>query len=385
MEISNLLISLFVILVTAKIFGEIAERFGHSAVIGELIGGVLIGGSVLGLIRENEVLHHLAEIGAILLLFEIGVSSNLYEFLKVGFWAFVVACIGVICPFILGYFVSIGFGLDHVHAIFVGAILTATSVGVTARVFSDLKKITSQEAQIVLGAAVIDDIIGLAILAVVTKLVSTGTISVLNIVNITGLALLFLVGSLFIGAIFAPFLFNILKTMQVRGILIVGAFSFCLLLAYFSTLAGLAPIVGAFSAGLVLSITDSKTHIEEKLKPISDIFVPIFFVLMGSLVDIKIFNPTLPQNQIILGIAGALLLAAVLGKIISGFFVFKKKINKLVIGVGMIPRGEVGLIFASMGLTMHIIDPSLYSAAVVVIIITTFITPFMLKILLRKE
>jgi Kef-type K+ transport system membrane component KefB len=353
--------------------------------VGELLGGIIIGASVLGLVRDTELLHSFAQIGAILLLFEIGVSSNLYEFLKVGAWAFIVAVVGVVCPFVFGYFLSLALGLDSVHAVFVGATLTATSVGITARVFSDLKKLNSKEAQIVLGAAVIDDVIGLIILAVVTRLVLSGTISLGSIGSITLIAVLFLAGSLAIGAFFAPYLVKLLKNMQVRGMIIAVAFAFCLIMSFFSEKIGLAPIVGAFAAGLILSITDSKTHLEEQLKPISDVFVPIFFVLMGALVDIRVFNPFIQANQLILTIAAALLVAAIVGKVLAGFVVFQKGINKLLIGVGMIPRGEVGLIFASLGLTKGIINAPLYSALVVVVMATTFITPFLLKVLLKKE
>ena len=167
--------------------------------------------------------------------------------------------------------------------------------------------------------------------------------------------------------------------------MIVSAVSICLLLSYLASKVGLAPIVGAFSAGLILSITDSKTHIEEQTKPLSDIFVPIFFVLMGSLVDIRVFNPSVPANVVILQLAAWLFVAAVIGKVLAGFVVLEKKVNRLLIGVGMIPRGEVGLIFAGMGLTRKIITPSIYSAAVAVIMLTTFITPFLLKMLLKEN
>ncbi len=385
MEFSNLLFALFIILVSAKVFGEIAQRLGQSPVIGELIAGVIIGGSVLNLIQPTDILHSLAEIGAILLLFQVGVSSNLYEFLKVGIWAFLVACVGVILPFLFGFLICLQFGYDMTHAIFIGAILTATSVGITARVFSDFKKTNTDEAKIVLGAAVIDDVIGLAILAVVMKLATTGTVSFLSISKISGLAILFLAGSIYLGVLLAPFLFKILKAMKSEGALIVGAFAFCLLLSYLAALAGLAPIIGAFSAGLILSINESKTHIEENIKPISDVFVPVFFVLMGALIDISIFNPFIPGNKTIILLAGVLFIAAVIGKALSGFVVIKKGINRLLIGVAMVPRGEVGLIFAGMGLTNHIINKSIYSAAVIVIILTTFITPFFLKLLFKEE
>ncbi len=383
--IAELLLSLFVIIITAKLFGELAQRLGQSPVVGELLGGIIIGASVLGLVRETEILHDLAQLGAILLLFEVGVSSNLFDFLKVGIWAFLVAVAGVVLPFVLGYGVCQFLGLDSIHSIFVGATLTATSVGITARVFSDLDRCHTKEAKIVLGAAVIDDVIGLVILAVVTKLVASGTISLINIEYITAAAVLFLVSSLAIGALLAPYLIRLLRTMQVRGMVIAVSFSFCMLLSFFADRIGLAPIVGAFAAGLILSVTESKTHLEEQLKPVSDIFVPIFFVLMGSLVNIKLFDPFVAANQPVLAIAAALLIVAVAGKLLSGYTVFQKGINRLVIGAGMIPRGEVGLIFAGMGLTKGIINAQLFSSLVIVVMATTFITPFLLKSLLKKS
>ncbi len=385
MELPNLLLTLFFILVTAKIFGEAAHRLGQSPVVGELIGGVLIGTSVLNLVHESVTLHALAEIGAIVLLFEVGVRSNLYEFLKVGIWALLVAIVGVALPFAMGYGVSLYFGIENVHAIFIGAILTATSVGITARVLSDLKKLNSDEAKIILGAAVIDDVIGLAILAVTTKLVETGCISIENIGVIAAQAVGFLVFSMVLGTIFAPALFDIIKKLRVNGALTVGAFAFCLLASYFASLVGLAPIVGAFTAGLILSVTDSKEKIAVNITPVSEIFVPIFFVLMGALVNVNVFNPFVAANITILQISGMLFIAAVIGKVVSGYAVFKPGIDRLLIGTGMIPRGEVGLIFASIGLSHHIINQQIYSAAVVVIIATTFVTPLLLQGLIKKR
>ncbi len=384
-EMTSFIFSLLVILVTAKVFGEIAVRMGQSSVIGELFGGVLVGGSVFGLIHETQTLTNLAEIGAIILLFEVGVSSDLKEFMRVGLWAFVVACVGVVLPFLFGYYIMLHFGLDTVHAIFTGAVLTATSVGITARVFSDLKRLHSEEAKIVLGAAVIDDVIGLGILAVVIKLVENGQVSLLSIGRITGLAVLFLIGAFAIGTICAPYIFSLVKRLRVEGAVIVGAFSFCLFLAYLSALVGLAPIVGAFCAGLILSATDSKEHIKEQLKPLVDTFVPVFFVLMGSLVNIQVFNPFIPGNSFILSMAGWLFVAAVVGKVLAGYSVFKPGINRMLIGAGMIPRGEVGLIFAGMGLSRQIISQPVYSALVAVIMATTFITPLLLKALVGRS
>lgn len=383
MEFSNIVFSLVIILVAGKLFGEISSRLGQSPVIGELIAGVIIGSSVLGLIKQNEIIAFLSYIGAILLLFEIGLSSNINEFLKVGLWSTTVAISGVFFPFLLGYIVCSYLGMTAIHSLFVAATLTATSVGITARVFADFKKLQTKEARIILGAAVIDDVIGLSLLAVAAKIAAGNNISLLSVSTISLSAILFLVCSVSAGIFLMPIILNILKKIQNRGALIVGAFSFCLLLSFFSEKIGLAAIVGAFAAGLVLSATDSKVHLEEQIKPLSDIFVPIFFVAMGIIVDVKLFNPFIQTNQPILIMSIFLIIAAILGKVISGYVVYLKGINKLLIGVGMIPRGEVGLIFANMGLAANIIDLPIYSSLIVIVIFTTFITPIFLKRILE--
>src|SRR3989338_4953190 len=333
-EITQVLLTLFYILVAAKIGGELAERIKQPAVLGELIAGVIVGSSVLGLVRESGFINILAQIGAIVLLFEAGITSDYESFMKVKLWAFIVACVGVAVPFILGYVVSHYFGLGVIESIFVGATLTATSVGITVRVFQDLGKAKGKEAQIVIGAAVVDDVIGLIILAAVIGITASGSVSIVNVAQITGLAVAFLGGGIVIGSFLAPLTLKFVHGLHVRGVLFVFAFAFCLIMAYFSQAVGLAPIVGAFAAGLIL--------------------------------------------------AGMLFLVAVAGKIVSGFAVFDK-VNKWVIGVGMVPRGEVGFIFAAYGLSNKIIDQQLYTAILLVVILTTFVTPPILKQLLSKH
>ena len=379
------MLEFFIILVAAKIGGELAERFGQPAVLGELVAGVLVGGSVLGLVRENEIIDILAQIGVVILLFEVGVSSDFDVFMRAGLEAFTVAAVGVTLPFIGGYFLASYLGLSVMQAVFLGATLTATSVGITVRVFHDLGHSNKKEAHIVIGAAVIDDVMGLIILAIVIGLVTTGIVSLYNIFKTTSYAVLFLAGSILIGIIAAPVTLRLVHRMKTRGMLFVFAFSFCLILAYFAKLAGLAPIVGAFAAGLILSRTEHKEHIEEKIRPVADLFVPIFFVMMGVMVDLKTLNPFIASNQQNIIIALNLLAVAIIGKYFSGFSIPWTKVNRSLIGFGMIPRGEVGLIFASYGLTHKLIDKGLYTSVLIMIMMTTFLTPPILKALLKTE
>lgn len=383
--IFQFLMAIMVILVAAKVFGEIAVRFGQSGIVGELIAGVIIGPSVLGLVTETPILSSIAELGAIILLFEVGLSTNIKEFAKAGGWATLVAIVGVVLPYFFGYYTFLYFGLSAEQAIFAGAVLTATSVGITARVFKDLNKLESEEAQIVLGAAVIDDVIGLTILAVVLKLVAGGSITFGSVAQVAGTAVLFLVLAVGAGLLIAPTLFKLVSKMKQENIIFVIGFAFCLLISALSSKFGLAPIVGAFAAGLILSNTKYNNEIQRDLKPLSAFLVPIFFVLMGTNVDLSVFNPFIAENRVILTLTAVLLIVAFIGKVLAGFVVFKKGINKLLIGVSMVPRGEVGLIFAGIGLKNNVFGSNEYSALVAVIMLTTFITPFLLKYIISKD
>jgi Kef-type K+ transport system membrane component KefB len=385
MDIGYILLELFIILMAAKIGGELAERVGQPAVLGELVFGVMVGGSVLGWVPKNEMIDIFAQLGVIILLFEVGIASDFEIFMKAGLQAFVVASVGVICPFIGGYFLASYLGLSPIQAVFLGATLTATSVGITVRVFNDLGHAKRKEAIIVIGAAVIDDVMGLIILAVLVGLMTTGSISLNSIITITLIAIFFLVASIAISSVAAPYVLAVVHQMRIRGFLFVFAFCFCLLLAYLAKIVGLAPIVGAFAAGLILSRTEHKEHIEERIKPVADLFVPIFFIMMGVVVDIKTLNPFIASNLHNIIIALSLFAVAVIGKYISGFSIPWTKVNRSVIGFGMIPRGEVGLIFASYGIAHKIIDSSLYTSVLIMIMLTTFMTPPLLKGVFKLE
>ena len=378
--VPEFLLVLVAILVAAKLCGEIAERIGQPAVLGELLAGVVLGASVLGVLDAADprahVIHLLAEVGVVLLLFQIGLETNITRLLKVGPAAGAVAVTGVVLPFALGYFVAKGFGLPEIPAIVAGAALTATSVGITARVLSDLGRLQEPESQIILGAAVLDDIIGLIILAVVSRMMDGRSLSVTSVGITTLIAFGFVIGVVVIGRIIVPRLFDLLARIGREDTLATMAIAFAFMTAYLADLAGSALIIGAFAAGLVLAPTRYAHTVERGVLRIGMFFVPIFFVWVGAAVDVRTFS-----DVQVLMIGGALIVVAIAGKVAAGFVPFWFKGNKLVIGVGMMPRGEVGLIFAQMGLTTGALTSGLFSALTLMVMVTTFLAPPLLKML----
>ena len=394
------LLELIIILLAAKLGGDLFERFKQPAVLGELVIGMVLGNlNLLGIDAFNSFEHDLtleilAELGVILLLFEVGLESTVKDMMKVGVTSFMVAIFGVIVPFFLGWGVGALFLPDasiYVH-VFIGATLTATSVGITARVLKDIGKIQSREAKIILGAAVIDDILGLVILAVVAGIIAAvgsggDGVSSLDILWIISKAVLFIVGAIVIGVYVLPHFFSAALRLKGSGVLLSISLFICFALSYIAGLIGLAPIVGAFAAGLILEeVHFRKFHergehtIEELIHPIAVFLVPIFFVRMGMMVDLTTFG-----HVEILGFAGVMTLAAIIGKQVCSLAIFDKSTNRLAIGLGMIPRGEVGLIFAGIGAKLMldgepVISASTYSAVVIMVIVTTLVTPPALKI-----
>lgn len=390
-------------LVVAKLSGELFERAGQPAVLGELLGGIVLGNlALLGFngaesFKTNEIIAALAQLGVIILLFQVGLESNIAQMLEVGWSSLAVAVAGVIAPFLLGwgvaaYFVPDGSQLEH---FFIGATLCATSVGITARVLKDLGQLSRRESRIVLGAAVIDDVLGLLILAVIAgtiKAAQTGTsLAILDVTLIAVKSVAFLVGSILIGHFLVPKVFHHAGRLQGNGVLLAISISFCFLLAWVASVVGLAPIVGAFAAGLVLDEAHFESfrsreelRLEQLLVPVSGILVPLFFVLMGFKVDLRAFT----RPDLIL-YAAALTAAAILGKQICALAVLERNLNRLAIGIGMIPRGEVGLILAGIGATLTlpnahgvsepVVGSVTFGAVVLMVIATTLITPPLLK------
>ncbi|PIR73178.1 MAG: cation:proton antiporter [Candidatus Moranbacteria bacterium CG10_big_fil_rev_8_21_14_0_10_35_21] len=419
---------LVIMLLFARI-GAMVEKIGQPAVLGELLFGVVLGILALfpglGIIENfkvNEFIRDIAEIGVILLLFRTGLESNIGEMKKVGARALVVALVGVVLPFIGGYFVSKFLlpGYDFNVYLFIGATLTATSVGITARVFKDLGVLKTDEAKIVLGAAVIDDVLGLLILAIVSGIVSSGTVSLATVGMLTLKAFLFLAGAIVIGQLLAPRLSQIFsKVHNGFGMKMAIALLFCGAFAYGAeALAGLAPIVGAFAAGLILDPVhfkpfamphisskirrwikesgmndDSKIveemhavandeehgHVENYIDQISSFFVPIFFVYTGMQVNLQVFS-----DPKIVGIALAISAVAFVGKVLCGYSI-GGKLNKKLIGFGMVPRGEVGLIFANVGKQIGVVDDQVFAIVVIVVILTTLLTPPILSEIIKRD
>jgi Kef-type K+ transport system membrane component KefB len=383
MELRDLLLGLVIVWIAAKAAGEGMERLGQTAVLGELLAGVVIGPGGLGLVHESEVIHALAELGVLILLFEVGLGSDLDELLRAGSQASLVAVVGVVLPFAAGFGVMQALGHPPLLGVFVGATLTATSVGITARVLADLGRLQDPAAAVVLGAAVVDDILGLIILAVVTGVAQTGRVSADAIALLTAKALAFLLIALLLGRRLAPILIGWIGRMQARGTLIVYSFAFAMTLAAFADLIGLATIIGAFAAGLILATTERRVHVEERVKPVADLLVPVFFVTIGMKVEPARLDPFGPDAQ--LGIAILLTVVAVVSKLATGLVVYQKAVRRWPVGVGMVPRGEVGLIFAAAGLGAGVIGEGLYSALVVAVMLTTFVAPPWLKALYRSR
>jgi Kef-type K+ transport system membrane component KefB len=396
--VAPVLLGLAVLLLAAKLGGELATRLKQPAVLGELLAGILLGNLPFGDVQlfaalaRNETIEIIAGLGALILLFEVGLEATVKQMLEVGLTSVLVAVLGVVLPFAFGW--GVGAWLlpgasPYLHA-FLGATLTATSVGITARVLQDLGASGTQEARIILGAAVIDDVLGLIILGAASGAVAAASqgapFSMMSVARITAAAALFLVGALVIGVLAAPRLYSVASLLQVRGVLVTVSLSLCFLLAWAASLIGLAPIVGAFAAGLVLEDVHFKDFVgrgertlEELIRPISDVLVPIFFVHMGLRTDLSAF--TRPGA---LELATALIVVAIIGKQACALGVTVPGVNRLAVGIGMIPRGEVGLIFAGVGAGIMLdgaplISPPAFAAVVLMVIVTTLVTPPALK------
>ena len=409
---TKVLIYLIIILVSAKLGAELFERLKQPAVLGELVAGVILGNitlvnrtwNIFEPMRITNVTDHaaiavgmLASLGIIILLFEVGLESSVRDMRRVGVLSFFVALVGVIASFVLGYFISTFFIREvpkqvlevaqnfniHIIHMFIGAALCATSVGITARVFHDIGRSQMIEARIVLGAAVVDDVLGLIILAVVSAIVASaeaGTVpSLLGVAELTLAAIGFLIGALVVGSLLIPRVIGLAAKFKTHGLMLITALIICFGLASLAGWVGLAPIVGAFAGGLLLEEIQFKdfgsdVRIKDLISPISTLLVPIFFVQMGIQVHLESF-----LNPSVIGISAGLIAAAAIGKQACGLVVWQNGIDRLTVGIGMIPRGEVELIFAGIGRSLGIFSNEIFSAIVVMVMVTTFLTPPLLK------
>jgi Na+:H+ antiporter len=414
--VAQVLLALMVILLCAKIVGDLFERFGMPSVLGELTVGVLLGNWLLltgshvfdffhpeaspAAAMTGHSIEMLAGMGVVLLLFEVGLESRLSEMMSVGVSSLLVACLGVIVPIVLGF--AVGFALvseswsEWQVPAFLGATLCATSVGITARVLRDIGRSQDRESKIILGAAVIDDVLGLVVLAIVVGVIKEGdAFRAGSLVKIVGLSVAFLATALLAGVIQLPkYVFGAASYLRGHGLLVSAALVICFFFSWAANLVGLAPIIGAFAAGLILEGAHyrdvghkwSNRRLEDAIAPISALLVPIFFVSMGASVDLTAFGDTSVWL-----LAAGLTAAAIIGKLVCYYGVREKGLNRIAVGVGMIPRGEVGLIFANEGTKLttpdghKVIDSSVFSAIVVMVMLTTMATPPLLKIVMGKK
>ena len=401
------LFGLAVLVVAAKLGGILLERLGQPPVLGELLVGIglgnllptLFGRTGIAFVRSDPTLLTLAEMGVLILLFDVGLEADLRALVRVGWSSLLVALIGIVVPLLLGWGAAWWLlpGSSSLTHIFVGATLSATSVGITARVLRDLGVTQSQEGQIILGAAVIDDILGLVVLAVVSGAVAAaGTggpgLSFLAIGGILARAILFMGISVGVGHLLSRPIVRLAALTGQRGMLLIFGLALCFTLAFAAELIGLAGIIGAFAAGLMLDpygegvrAREEEATLSELMHPLSSLFVPLFFVLMG----IQVHLGSLASGRILI-LGAVLILCAVAGKLACALGTAGRGVNRLAIGMGMIPRGEVGLIFAGIGTSLMlqgqpVLPQAVFSAIVLMVLVTTLLAPIGLRWAFRRS
>jgi Kef-type K+ transport system membrane component KefB len=379
--VARLLSVLAATLVATKLLGEIAIRLRQPAVLGELIAGVLLGGSVLGVLDPSDpVVAALAEIGVVVLLFQAGLHTDLGSLLSVVGSAGSVAVAGVVLPMMLGYAAVMAMGVPHMAAVVCAAALCATSIGISARVLAELGVLETREGRVVLGAAVIDDIIGLIILAVVAAAVVGEGVTVGGVVKLAAIAIGFVVVAVALGGPVATLGQRGARRFKSSGTLGLMALAFAFTLAWLADLSGSALIVGAFAAGLVFDARHDRREIEQSTSMVGFFFVPIFFASVGAAVDLDALAT--PRA---LAVGGVLVVVGIIGKVAAGFVPYWFRGRRLLVGVAMVPRGEVGLIFAQMGLASGGIDNELFGAVMLMVLVTTLITPPLLARVVRRS
>ena len=408
------------ILVAARMLAELLVRLQLPTILGELVAGIIIGASGLHLIVPPETqvqlsdalvnlvsslmsvppdavpeiynesfpsLESVAELGLYALLFMAGLESELEELIAVGAQAFSVAVVGVVLPFALGTWgLMTLFHVDAVPAIFAGASMTATSIGITASVFGELGYLKTREGQIVIGAAVLDDILGIVILAVVVALGSGGAIEIGPIVKLVAAAAIFVVAAIGLSRTAAPAFDWLIDQLKAPGEVLVASFVILALSCFAATALGLEAALGAFAAGLILSSSKHNKAIQASVLPIVTLFATIFFVLVGAGMDLSVINPSDPTSRSALVMAGFLVVVAIFGKVVAGWgFISKQPTNRLVVGLGMMPRGEEGLIFLGLGTQAKLLNPSLEAAILLMVIGTTFLAPLLLRLVIHGK
>lgn len=401
MELHQFFLFLAIILIAARLFSETAARFGIPSVIGELLAGLLIGPSLLGWVAPDTTMKLLAEIGIILLLFEVGMDTDLTRLARSGSKSVIVALVGFTLPFALGYGVSLWmFGLPELTALFIGGTLTATSIGITVRVLEDLGKRQTDEAQIVIGAAVLDDILGVMVLALLYQFAVEHEVSVQAVSEVGLYILLFMFLAPLVAKLASTVIDHFDQRAATPGLLLTMALSLILLFSWLAHAVGAPEIMGGFAAGLAFSQhfgfrlwmgnrpalefnpSPKLAHrLEEQMRPLIHTFSPLFFVMVGVSLNLRSVDW---ESAFIWELAFLLLLVAFFGKFVAGFCINEPRRNQIAVGLSMVPRGEVGLIFAQLGFSEGIVNGELYAALLIVIALTTMSPPFMLKWFYRR-
>lgn len=395
MEIHTFFLYLLIILLTARVFAELASHLQAPPVIGEILAGVLLGPSLLGWIEPVEVIRLLAEIGIILLLFEVGLETNVRRLVKAGMKAVVVAVPGFVLPFLLGFGLSfVILDLPLLVSLFIGGTLTATSIGITVRVLTDLNRQHASEGQIVLGAAVIDDVLGVLLLALLYEFSLGGGVNLVN----SGKVLAFIAAFFFLAPLAARGISLIIKRFEkvsvIPGLITTTIVSLVLFFAWLAHAVGAPELLGGFAAGLALSRrfflpfgialrSDAvfANRIEEQMKPVIRLFTPIFFVMVGLSLNLHEIDWT---SGFIWLFSLTLFVLSVIGKLAGAMLLRVAWPVRSMVGVAMIPRGEVGLIFAELGRTTGVFNNEIYAGLVIVIALTTLIPPLVMKWFYRR-
>jgi Na+:H+ antiporter len=397
LEVSEFFLKLLVILLSAKLFAEVFSRMSIPSVLGEVVAGIVIGPSVLGIVAPEATLHLIAEIGILLLLFEVGLETDVGQLVKEGVRSTLVATTGVVVPAGLGFWISHHwFGMEMIPSLFIGGTIVATSIGITVRVLKDLNRHNTRMARIVLGAAVLDDVIGVVVLAVLYDFTLKGTVSVPATIRILVFISAFLLVAPVLAKLFVPLMSKMASGSRTKGMIPTLIISLILGLAVISHDVGAPAILGSFAAGIAMArrfflplgaSIDHYSHqlaekIEESITPIIDLFVPVFFVMVGVSINLRVIDMT---SGVFWGFAGALSIVALVSKMVSGIWAPGGWHEKLSTGIAMVPRGEVGLIFAEVGKRSKIFDDAAYAGVVFVVALTTLLAPLAMRVMMRGD
>ena len=402
MQLHDFFLYLAIILISARLASEVATRFGIPSVIGELVAGLILGPSVLGVVSPDQTMKLLAEIGIILLLFEVGMDTDIFRFARTGAKPYVVAGVGFILPAVAGFGAAYWmFKLSLLASLFIGGTLTATSIGITVRVLADLKQRASDEAQIIVGAAVLDDILGVLALAFLYQFAESGEISIASTSKVGLYILLFMILAPLAAKLTGSIIEYFDRRSESPGLLLTMVLSLILLFSYLAHLVGAPEIMGSFAAGIALGhrfqVTISRRlklpfihslnqmlaaspglsyRLEGRMRPLIHTFSPLFFVMVGVSLNLKTVDWSAP---FVWQLSALLMFVAIAGKWLAGFAIRESRFVQTVVGLSMIPRGEVGLIFAQLGFEKGILSSELYAAMLIVISLTTLLPPFALK------